>query len=172
MHNGICITYVLTCHSARHANSCVCLGLLCFALQVLVKPHERTQHSAHTHTDRSTHGLTAVGTDVVIPGCVCTESRLAAELVCVRVMTLGFYARMSGRERRVPSGFQKVTKNARRRGWFSRKGGWKTRCRVKTQYDRDHSHTLTRMHTHTKEMSHQWVCERALRGSNCIWWEI
>lgn len=35
-------------------------------------------------------------------------------------------------------------------------------------------HACTRTHTHRnthtqKEMSHQQVCERALRGSNCIW---
>ena len=75
IHEGICLTDDSSCYSARHTNRRVCLRLLCFALQVLVK----------THKPALTHTLTAAGTDVAILGCVDTESRLAAEHVCVCV---------------------------------------------------------------------------------------
>lgn len=54
-------------------NHHVCLRLLCFSLQVLVKPHKLTR----------TDTLTAAGTDVAILGYVHTESRLAEERVFV-----------------------------------------------------------------------------------------
>lgn len=163
MHAGICLSDARSCYCWRNINRRVGLRLLCFALQVLVKPRQHTL--THSCWDRCGNaGMCA---------CWVTSGRR----VCVRVSWLwvfsSFFLHRGSKSGRTCAGcaasqqFRKDKNTAVCRwGRFRRKGGWKT------QSDRDHSHTLTHIHTHRKEMSHQWVCERALRGSNCIWWEI
>ena len=107
VHEVVCLSNARSCYCRCNIHSYVNLRLLCFALQVLAKPHTQhnttqhnttqhntTQHKTHTHTrtHTHTHTHTAIGTDVVMLRCVDTESRLAEECVCMCVMTLGFFA--------------------------------------------------------------------------------
>lgn len=139
-----------SCYSGRHINRHVGLRLLCFALQVLVKPHKHTQIHTHAHT------LTAAGADVVMLGCVHTESRLARECVYVCVswlwaffFLLFFFLQGGSKSGRTCAGraartVQKVRKYCCR-GWFWRKGGWKIRAEGK---QRSLIHANTHAHTH------------------------
>lgn len=110
--------------------------------------------SESTQTHWSKHTLTAAGTDVVILGCVRTESRLAGERVCVCVMTLGFFfaLRFKVWSHMCWRSSQSISEKYKNTGG---KVDGKQGQREQRQRSPTNSYMHARTHTHTKEMSHQ-----------------
>lgn len=138
MHKGIGLTDALS--SKRHMNQCLCLRLLCFALQVLVKSHKHTRTNAHSCWDRC--GNTGM----------CAHWVKSGRKLCACVSWLwGFYA---GRFK-VWSHMWRLKEQLEplQSVWeYSGKGGRENKSREKI--DRDHSHTLTCMHSHAHTQKH------------------